>query len=123
LGNQFVTNFVDASDSDAIRAPLDLVLCDSATGCGLLQLKHTLNHDVLYKKYWYKSGLSTTMVKALANVVSCATQLVPLSSGDIVIDIGANDGTLLRQYKTPGVITVGFEPSNLHELAVEGNSK
>jgi hypothetical protein len=123
LGEQFVTNFVEASDKDALKAPLDLVLCDSATGCGLLQLKHTLNHDVLYKKYWYKSGLSTTMVKALANIVSCATQLVPLSSGDIVVDIGANDGTLLRQYKTPAVITVGFEPSNLHELAVEGTSK
>jgi NDP-4-keto-2,6-dideoxyhexose 3-C-methyltransferase len=46
-----------------------------------------------------------------------------LSKGDIVVDIGANDGTLLRQYKTPGLMTVGFEPSNLWRLGIEGNAK
>ena len=43
--------------------------------------------------------------------------------GDIVVDIGSNDGTLLRQYTIPGLITVGFEPSNLYELGTEGTSR
>lgn len=124
LGNQFVTNFVEDHNGHYARGPLELVLCNSkGGGCGLLQLKHTIERDVLYRKYWYKSGISTTMVKALADIASAAERIVNLSSGDLVVDIGANDGTLLRQYKKPGLVTVGFEPSNLWKLGIEGNSR
>jgi len=124
LGDQFVTNFVEEPNRDYVKGPLELVLCNVKDGgCGLLQLRHTLNRDILYRKYWYKSGISTTMVKALADIVSSAEKLVKLSSGDLVVDIGSNDGTLLRQFKTSGLITVGFEPSNLWKLGIEGTSK
>jgi len=124
LGEQFVTNFVEKPTRDHVKGPLELVLCNVKDGgCGLLQLRHTLNRDILYRTYWYKSGISTTMVKALADIVSSAGKLVKLSPGDLVVDIGSNDGTLLRQFKTSGLVTVGFEPSNLWELGIEGTSK
>jgi NDP-4-keto-2,6-dideoxyhexose 3-C-methyltransferase len=124
IGDQYVTNFVDDPNQAYLKGPLELVLCNvDHGGCGLLQLKHTIDRDVLYKKYWYKSGISTTMVKALVDIVSSAKKLVNLSSGGIVIDIGANDGTLLRQYKIDGLVTVGFEPSDLCKLANQGASK
>src|SRR4030066_1459215 len=124
LGNQFVTNFVEDSKGDFPKGPLDRVLCNLKDGgCGLLQMKHTMERDVMYRKYWYKSGISTTMVKALADITTAVEKAVALSKGDIVVDIGANDGTLLRQYKTPGLLTVGFEPSNLWKLGIEGNAK
>jgi len=124
LGEQFVTNFVEEPSEGYVKGPLELVLCNVKDGgCGLLQLKHTVERDILYRKYWYKSGISTTMVKALKDIVSSAEKLVKLSSGDLAIDVGSNDGTLLRQFKTPGLITVGFEPSNLWELGIEGTSK
>lgn len=124
LGEQFVTNFVEEPNRDQVKGPLELVLCNVKDGgCGLLQLKHTMDRDVLYRKYWYRSGISATMVKALADIVSSAEKLVKLSSGDLVVDIGSNDGTLLRQFKTLGLVTVGFEPSNLWELGIEGTSK
>jgi len=124
LGAQYAVGFLDDPTEKTIKAPLDLMLCNVKNGgCGLLQLKHTLDHDILYRKYWYKSGISTTMVKALEDIVLCAEKIIKPKAGDIVIDIGSNDGTLLRQYKTTGVITVGFEPSNLWELGVQGNTK
>ncbi len=124
LGEQYVTNFVDDPTEKAYRSPLDLVLCDPKEGgCGLLQLKHTFNHDILYRRYWYKSGISTSMVKALADITRSAEQLMGLSRGDLVVDIGANDGTLLRQYTTPGLVKVGFEPSNLYLLAKGGGAR
>ena len=124
LGNQFVTNFVEKPEGNYPKGPLDLVLCNVKDGgCGLLQLKNTVERDVMYRKYWYKSGISTTMVKALANIAAAIEKTLPLSRGDIVVDIGANDGTLLRQYKTPELTKVGFEPSNLWRLALEGNTK
>ena len=124
LGEQFVTNFVEESSEGHVKGPLELVLCNvNDGGCGLLQLKHSVDRDILYRKYWYKSGISATMVKALADIVSSAEKLVEFSSGDLIVDVGSNDGTLLRQFKTPGLITVGFEPSNLWKLGIEGTSK
>ncbi len=124
LGNQFVTNFVDEPEGDYPKGPLELVLCDLRNGgCGLLQLKHTLERDIMYRKYWYRSGISTTMVKALADITAAVEKTVSLKEGDVVVDIGANDGTLLRQYKTGGLVRVGFEPSNLWKFALEGNAR
>jgi hypothetical protein len=88
FGDQFVTSFIEEPKKDYAKGPLELVLCNVEDGgCRLLQLKHTLDHDVLYRKYWYRSGISTMMVKALADVVSSAEKLVKLSPGDIVVDI------------------------------------
>lgn len=124
LGNQYITNFTDVAIADAARGALDLVLCDIAEGgCGLLQLRHTTDQDALYRKYWYRSGISTTMVAALKDIVRCSEKLVKLGEGDIVVDIGSNDGTLLRHYENKNIVTVGFEPSNLWELGIPGTSK
>jgi NDP-4-keto-2,6-dideoxyhexose 3-C-methyltransferase len=124
LGNQYVTNFVDDPNQEYPMGPLELVLCNAKDGgCGLLQLKHTVDRDVMYRQYWYNSGTSTTMVKALADITGAAEKMMNLQEGDIVIDIGANDGTLLRQYKTSKLVTVGFEPSNLWKLGAKGNTK
>ena len=121
LGMQDVVNFVDFPESKNYKAPLELIMCDTSKGgCGLVQLRHTFDHDVLYNKYWYRSGTSTTMVKQLAYITKSAEKLIDLKPGDIVLDIGANDGTLLSQYKSSGIIRVGFEPSNLWE---EGKQK
>ena len=123
LGQQYAVGFLDRAEETAGAGPLDLVLCNLKDGgCGLLQLRHTYDHDLLYRKYWYKSGISTTMVKALADIVECAQKVAPLPPGALVIDIGANDGTLLRQYQRHDIQKVGFEPSNLWELAQQDHA-
>ena len=123
LGSLYVSDFVDKYTEDNIRAPLDLFLCNAKTGgCGLLQLKHSVAPEAMYRTYWYKYGMIQTMKDALADIVKHAESLVHLSSEDIVIDIGANDGTLLRAYKN--VKTVGFEPArNLIPEARAGTTK
>src|SRR5437667_2346712 len=107
LGNQYVSDFVD-SDGKSPRAPLELVRCRT---CGLVQLKHTFSRTSLYRHYWYKSGISTTMRKALAELASKTCAIANPRPGDLVVDIGCNDGTLLRGYATDGLIRVGFEPA------------
>lgn len=122
LGKQYVVAFPDDPAERAYKAPLDLTLCDPKLGgCGLLQLRHTFNHDILYRKYWFRSGISKTLVRALADIVKNAEALSELKHGDIVIDIGSNDGTLLKQYRNNKIIRVGFEPSNLWKLANDKN--
>jgi len=94
LGNQYLTNFVDSKKEKWPKGPLDLVLCDiKSGGCGLLQLEHNTPLELLYKKYWYVSGINQTMRDALADVAGKVEKLVNLSPGDLVIDIGSNDST------------------------------
>jgi NDP-4-keto-2,6-dideoxyhexose 3-C-methyltransferase len=107
LGNQHVSDFVTSS-GDSPRAPLNLVRC---ARCSLVQLGHTFPRESLYRQYWYRSGISPTMRAALEDIVSKACDIVNPSSGDIVIDIGCNDGTLLRSYQKAGLQLVGFEPA------------
>ena len=63
------------------------------------------------------------MRRALDDIVAKGSEIVRLAEGDIVVDIGANDGTLLRSYKIPGLKLVGFEPAkNLVEDARSGTT-
>jgi NDP-4-keto-2,6-dideoxyhexose 3-C-methyltransferase len=51
------------------------------------------------------------MREALADISGAAAKLVNLKSGDSVLDIGCNDGTLLGSYTIPGLYTIGFDPA------------
>lgn len=121
LGDQYVTNFVDSPEQQGNKIPLELILCRD---CKLLQLRHTTPPDLMYKMYWYKSGISPTMVAALSDITEKAEKLIQLRDGDIVIDTGPNDGTLLRSYRHKNLKLVGFEPAqNLAPLAAVGTTK
>ncbi|OLD12976.1 MAG: hypothetical protein AUI97_05345 [Crenarchaeota archaeon 13_1_40CM_3_52_17] len=117
LGNQHVSDFVTVG-GDSPRSPLDLVRC---TSCNLVQLKHTFPRESLYLHYWYRSGISSTMRTALEDIANESCKVARPDAGDIVMDIGCNDGTLLRSYKTPRLKLVGFEPAkNLVQQARQG---
>ena len=88
------------------KIPLKLVLC---TNCSLVQLLHTTNKEILYKNYWYESGINLTMKDHLKSLVQLAVKIHKrINTGNIkVLDIGCNDGTLLnfypKKYKKYGV--------------------
>jgi hypothetical protein len=68
----------------------------------------------MYEHYWYRSGINEMMVENLQSIVAQVLGMVPLRDGDVVVDIGANDGTLLKaydHYSIPRVRTVAFEPA------------
>jgi hypothetical protein len=126
LGDLYVSNFLDEPDkSKGINAPLELVLCNAKDGgCGLLQLKHTVTNEAMYRNYWYRSGINKTMTDELNGIAVKASDIAQLKTHDYVIDIGANDGTLLRGYGVTGLNTVGFEPAlNLREYNSKGTTK
>lgn len=126
LGKLYVSDFFDTPDStNGVKAPLELVLCNAKeAGCGLLQLRHTVSGEALYRNYWYRSGINKTMTDELNGIAEKIAKMANLKVGDFVIDIGANDGTLLRGYKAGGLNTVGFEPAkNLIEYNGKGTTK
>lgn len=112
LSATFVESNASSSVSD-IKVPLTLTLCDPAkdpNACGHLQLREEVAPDLLYREYFYRSATSTTMQNDLKDVVADIRANVPLSDGDIVVDIGANDFTMLGFYP-PGLRRTGFEPA------------
>ena len=110
FGNFYVSNFVNKNEiRNSINAPLELVHCKV---CDLLQLKHSAPQELLYKGfYWYRSGVTDTMKKALKEIFSVGKKYAKLKKGDYVLDIGANDGTLLKFFKQDKIKTIGCEPA------------
>jgi len=111
VGEQYVNDFVPKERvGKGLKAPLDLVMCDR---CSLLQLRHTAPQELLYARYyWYRSGVTETMRLALRDITRQIESMVTLKENDVVLDIGANDGTMLATYTAKGIYRVGCEPAN-----------
>ncbi len=106
LGKQHIVGFDNKENQPKI--PLDLCVCE---GCKLVQLRHTTDPSLLYtENYGYRSGINEMMRSELESITSNIESIIPLKEKDLVVDIGANDGTLLASYKE-NVMKVGFDPS------------
>lgn len=110
LGKQTIVDFLMPGEKGRGSAPLQLVACPK---CTLLQLRHTVDPDTLYRQFWYRSGVNEQMREALQDIVDSAMAGTKLQDGDFVGDIGSNDGTLLSFYDNSRVWVkrVGFEPA------------
>jgi hypothetical protein len=125
LGDQRIAGaFADPGGGEPVQRaiPLELVRCDMTAdqdACGLIQTRHTVPGAILYHSYWYRSGINRTMTQNLHGIAQEAERLVRPTSGDLVIDIGCNDGTLLDGYQADGLRYLGFDPSDVSRYAVE----
>jgi len=110
LGDQVLTGVFPKSKEEQItRGPLELVWCPDS---GLLQLGHSYPAEEMYgDNYGYRSGLNQSMVNHLSNKVQKLESKFKVQSDDVVLDIGSNDGTLLKAYKTQGLHRIGIDPT------------
>lgn len=114
LGAVVVSTFLDPATPDPPAVPLNLVICSR---CDLVQLKDTVDPDLLFRTYgyWYQSGVNEVMAAELADVVAQASRVIGgFRTVDMVLDIGANDGTLLAAYTgafSRQPFRVGVEPA------------
>lgn len=110
LGQQALTGiFPKPDDPDIPIGPLELLFCPN---CTLVQMKHTYEAEQLYgQNYGYRSGLNKSMVRHLKLKAEYLTRLATLKSGDRILDIGSNDGTLLGAYSLDGLCKTGIDPT------------
>ena len=104
LGEQHLTGVFPTSTKEEItKGPLELLWCPDS---GLLQLKQSYSLDEMYgDNYGYRSGLNASMVKHLTNKIHSLEKLIPLAENDLVIDIGSNDATSLKAYKSKYLVS------------------
>src|SRR5258706_8375329 len=84
----------------------------SRDSCGLVQLRHSYDLGEMYgENYGYRSSLNRAMVQHLREKVDGLLKIAPLAAGDLVVDIGSNDGTTLSFYPANGPTLVGIDPT------------
>ena len=111
FGNHYVSNFVKKSSiKKGIKAPLNLVYCNK---CHLLQLEHSAPQEIMYKNIiGTNPGITKTMRSGLKELYQDIKKNCKINKGEVILDIGANDGTLLKYFKNDGIISIKFiEPA------------
>lgn len=114
LGEQSLTGVFPKVRGERITSgPLELVKCTGgADACGLVQLRQSYDLDEMYGlNYGYRSGLNRSMVVHLQELVQRVRAVADPKAGDLVIDIGSNDSTLLQAYPKDGPTLVGIDPT------------
>jgi len=106
LGSFYIPGYVKKeTPKNAVKIPLGL------SQGKVLQLSHRAD-DLFRGEYFYESSKNESMVAALRDVAREVQKIKYVEYGDVVVDIGANDGTLLRQYRrNKALYKVAFEPS------------
>lgn len=113
LANRFLTE--EQLGSPEPVYPLDVYLCES---CGLVQLRDVVPAELLFKNYVYVSSTSETLPKHFRSLADEVADNFALSADSLVVEVGSNDGCLLKAFRTHGCRTVGVEPAtNIAKVA------
>jgi hypothetical protein len=109
LGEMALTGIFPKPGVEVPSGPVELVLCEDG---GLVQLRQSYAPDLMYgSNYGYRSGLNGSMVRHLASIATELDRRLYPSTGDVVLDIGSNDGTLLGSYPNREQVFVGMDPT------------
>lgn len=106
LGLQPMANdFAAADEERAGYAPLKVMFCPR---CTLAQLSVVVNPEILYSRYLYVTSQSDTMYAHFDALGEVLRKEQPFSS---LLEIGSNDGTMLRFFARHGITVAGIDPA------------
>jgi hypothetical protein len=88
--------------------PIDLYMCRQ---CGLAQIIDVIDPKVLYGSYIYVTQSSPGLNAHFSNYAEHVVRRCSVEPGSFVMDLGSNDGTLLRSFKALGMRVLGVEPA------------
>ncbi len=112
----------DAYQSDPDRAKnlpffeLNLSLCPT---CGHLQIKEVVEPDILYGNFTYRTRVSLGLVEHFENYANQVQSKLSLPKDSFILDIGSNDGSLLKFFQNQGHRVLGIDPAT--DVAQEAN--
>jgi len=89
--------------------PLDLNLCRT---CGHAQLSALVDPGEIYSHYLYTTSASLGLTDHFREYADTVCRKLNLTAGSFVVDIGSNDGTLLRAFQQKGMRVLGVDPAS-----------
>lgn len=112
-------DFISSNRLDKIqnKYPLDLYFCQD---CGLLQVAGAINPEIIYGDYLYETSISLGLSEHFQRYSEDLLRRLSPNKGTLVVDIGSNDGSLLRCFQDNGMRVLGVEPAhNIAKMATE----
>jgi len=106
LANAFLSK--KQAEKEEAFFPLDVYFCNN---CSFLQLGHVVSPEVLFNDYVYVSSTSKVFVTHFEDFAKKIFLKFKLDKSSLVIDIGSNDGILLKPFKKLGTRILGIEPA------------
>jgi SAM-dependent methyltransferase len=102
--------YVPINQRDLVQQvfPLDLYLCRD---CGFSQLCDVIRADSIYVDYIYETKSSLGLVDHFRRYANSVLDRIKPPPGALVVDLGSNDGTLLRPFKERGMTVLGIDPA------------
>lgn len=88
--------------------PLKVNFCSD---CGQLQLTHVVSPELLFRNYVYVSSTSPIFVAHFEEYANDLIHRFDLDKTSLVVDIGSNDGILLKPLKKAGIKILGVDPA------------
>jgi len=120
LGHQPLCDSLLSSDQlnePEASYPLRLYRC---LDCSLAQIDYAVDGSTVYhREYPYKSGVTKELVEYQQESSGTTIHEFSIEPNSLVVDIGSNDGTLLKGFKSRGMRVVGVEPTNIAKIANE----
>lgn len=107
LANAYRT--ADQLAEPEFTAPLEVTRC---AACHLLQLRHAVAPEVLFRDYLYVSSTSPRFVAHFEDYAATLAERFHLGPEALVADIGSNDGILLKPLRARGLRVLGVEPAS-----------
>ncbi|WP_085906780.1 class I SAM-dependent methyltransferase [Kiloniella majae] len=97
--------------------PLRFQVCKS---CSLGQIDYVVPaEELFFPDYPYRSGITATLVEKLSKTAVSTLGRFDFPEDSLVMDIGSNDGTVLRAFKERGMKVLGVEATNIAKIANE----
>jgi 2-polyprenyl-3-methyl-5-hydroxy-6-metoxy-1,4-benzoquinol methylase len=95
--------------------PLQVCFCHD---CTAVQINYTVPKEIMFGEYLYVSGTTQTLRTHFRESTDRLVARLGLKAGELVVDIGSNDGTWLECYQPYGLRTLGVDGArNLAEMA------
>jgi hypothetical protein len=107
LGELYVSDFLGENDEPrGGKVEMKMILDEST---GNVRLEKAAPLDVMYGKYWYRSGINQSMKNELQRIVNSILDVKKLKENDIWVDIACNDGTMF-DFIPNNIIKIGIDP-------------
>ncbi|MCG2586664.1 class I SAM-dependent methyltransferase [Massilia sp. TS11] len=88
--------------------PLDTYLCKA---CGHVQNLDIVDPEILFRNYTYRTSASMGLVDHFRKYAAHVVGTLGMQPGDLVVEIGSNDGSLLKAYRDHGLRVQGVDPA------------
>lgn len=106
LANEFLKK--EQIDGGELFFPLEVYFCNN---CSFLTLGHVVDPTILFGNYVYVSSTSKVFINHFKDFASLIFSRFKLKSKSLIIDIGSNDGILLKPFKALRARVLGIEPA------------